>query len=352
MEWLLSNKLGATFVAFSAAVNDDKGVPRQKFTKAIIRIGKFVKDAEKKQFEVTSELLDNWVKQFSRMQTNGVKVTIPNVHHNDGDPKQNMGYVTSLFRKDDTLHMTCELIGTEAIEAAAKCDVSIKAESELVDGESNRYEKPITHVAMVTDPVVTGLGDFVAITASMKGKKMDFEAIKKALGIEEAVTADNVEALVLSAGEKFTKQVKELEEKVSELNTTNTAVVKEKEIIEASLKNRDKRPIPDKTMVMLSRKNLELELNGLVAGARLTPAARDLFVSEFATNEAVTLSLQADRTETVDKFIKILQTNDPVALKEVSATQTIAQLSNNPKDGKPDTSLVDDANKRRKAAGQ
>ena len=91
MAWILSNKIGLTFVPFSAAVEDTKGIPRQKFTKGIIKIGKFVKASAGSQFEVTSELLDNWIKQFSRMQTNGVKVPIPNSHHNDGDPKNNMG---------------------------------------------------------------------------------------------------------------------------------------------------------------------------------------------------------------------------------------------------------------------
>ena len=218
------------------------------------------------------------------------------MNHNEGDPKNNMGYVTSLFRKDDMLHMTCELIGKDAIEAAAKSDVSIKAESDFTDGDSNVYDRPIMHIAMCTDPVVTGLGDFVAIAASMRGKKMDFEAIKKALGIEEAVTADNVEAMVLSAGEKLATQIKELEEKVSKLDNAKT-------VIEASLKDKDKKPTPDKTLVMLSRKNMALELKGLVEGARLTPAARDKFVQEFGIDEAITLSLQADRTELVEKFI-------------------------------------------------
>lgn len=344
MEWLLSNKLGATFVPFSAAVKDTEGVPRQKFTKGVVKVGKFVKDSTKQQFEVTDELLENVIKQFSRMKANGVKVPMPNMHHNDGNPKENMGYVESFFIKGDELCMTCELIGTEAIEAAAKSDVSIKIESEWTDGSSNVYDRPCVHVAMVTDPVVTGLGEFVAIAASMRGKKMDFEAIKKALGIDEAMTEENAQALILSAGEKHTAKVKELEGKVSELG-------KEKETIEASLKDRDKKPVPDKTLVMLSQDNLDLKLKALVEGAKLTPAAKDKFVAEFGTTEAITLSLQADRAETVGKFIEILLINDPVKLKEISAAQ-VTTLSHSVHDDKDDKMLEDDADKRRQAAGQ
>ena len=119
-----------------------------------------MKAEQGQEFEVTSGLLDNWVDQFSKMKANGVKVSIPNMHHNEGNPEHNRGWVSSVFRRGNSLFMTCDLIGEEALRAASVSDVSIKAVKEFTDGEGNKYDMPLTHVALCTDPVVPGLFRF------------------------------------------------------------------------------------------------------------------------------------------------------------------------------------------------
>jgi len=294
-----------------------QGQPVQSFTKEIIRRGRFIKASADQEFEVTSELLDNWVKQFSRMKENGVKVTIPNMHHNEGDANQNQGYVTNVFREGDSLFMTCDLIGENAIAAASRSDVSIKSIEKFTDGEGNEYDRPLVHVAMVTDPVVPGLSDFVPIAASMKGKKMDWKKIAAALSLDVETLTDETaeEAIIASITERGEKSKKEVEE----ANTAKEAAVKAKAEVEASLRGKD----PDPQVVKLSRKNISHELNDLVAGAKLTPAARDKFASAFLTDEAMTLSLKTGSMEHVETFIEIMKANNPVELRGKSGPQTM-----------------------------
>lgn len=309
-----------TKIAFSAtsSVVDVDGVPRRKFRKDLIRVGTYVKDSEDLEFQVTRDTLDHWVQRFVEMKANGVRVPIPNTHGSAGDADENRGYVDDLFIEGDTLVMACEMIGEAGIEAAAKSDVSIYSPEEIVDGKGVKYERPIEHVALCTDPVVPGLGEFIPLAASMKAEenKMNLEKIKSAFSIEEKVTTDNVEELVLSKHTALTVELKKLSDEFVAFKASAT-------------KNVTK---PDEALVSLSADNRRMKLEGLVEAAKITPAVRDKLTKIFVDTEPLTLALSNGTASQFDAIFDALKENDPVKLHELTGKQV--ELSSSVSDKK------------------
>lgn len=310
---LLHPNTRVSFSATSAVALDANKVPRQSYRKELIRTGQFVKDSENLDFEVTSDTLKHWAASFQQMKQNGVKVPIPNTHAAAGDADQNRGYVTDMFVVDDSLVMTCEMIGREGIEAAAKCDVSIWCPPKLRDGDGNEYKIPIEHVALCTDPVITGLGDFIPLAASKRAKEpnMDLTKIKKALSIAEELTLENAEALILSAHEALTKKLTTLGEQFDAFKATAG----------------DKTPKPDAALVSLSADNRNMKLAALVEAARITPAVRDKLAKLFVDEAPLTLALSNGTAGLFNEIVEALRENDPVKLGESSKAQTLALSS-------------------------
>lgn len=141
-------------------------MPTKRFRKEIIKVGDYYKPADNLSFTVTPRTLEHWTKQFERMKAAGVKVPIPAGHEHAGDPEFNYGFVSGLGIDGDRLIADCTLHGQDAIDAAARNDVSIYAVPEYVDGLGNRYEWPIVHLAICPDPLIPGLGPFEALAAS------------------------------------------------------------------------------------------------------------------------------------------------------------------------------------------
>ncbi len=181
------------------ASNKVDGESVQRFRKEIIRIGGYVKGA--REFDITPAVLQHWATTFGEMKANGVKIPIPNQHDTSGDPDKNRGWVVDMFVDDDALVMVCDLIGDDAIKAASRCDVSIFSPPEFTDGKGRIYEWPITHVALVTDPAIPGLGEFVSIAASREWENttMKWVNIGKALGIKDDLTAETAEKLICAS---------------------------------------------------------------------------------------------------------------------------------------------------------
>lgn len=197
---------------------DANGQPFRRYVKEVIRTGWYVKESDDLEFEATPAMLSNWVAEFGRMKENGVKVTVPETHRGDGIPRLNRGFVDDLFVADNpdgsqSLFMSCTLVGADSIKLASVADVSLYSPATFTDGKGNTYQRPIRHVALVTDPVVPGLGAFIPIAASLaRSQNMDLlELIKKigqALGITEDITDQNAATLVVPAVNALIDKVK------------------------------------------------------------------------------------------------------------------------------------------------
>jgi len=150
----------------SAPADNGQSIPQRRFKKEVVRVGRYAKMSAGEDFQITRAHLDNWITQFGRMKANGVRVPIPDQHANHGSATRNMGWVDSLWIEGDTLWMACTIIGEDAVNAVARSDVSLQSPPRLVDGKGNVYMQPIEHVALCTNPVVPGLGDFIPLSLS------------------------------------------------------------------------------------------------------------------------------------------------------------------------------------------
>lgn len=192
------------FVAAGGVTADDKGVKTQRFVKDLITAGTWYKGNQ--AHDVPVERLNHWADTFAAMSKAGVKVPLPLGHTNDAD--KNRGYVADMFVRDNadgkpTLYMAADLIGEDAIALANRVEVSINAEPELKAGDGKTFSDCLTHVALVTDPVVNGQGPFVKLAASRGGgtvevpvfrmsqeSTMNWQPLATALGLDPSKLTD------------------------------------------------------------------------------------------------------------------------------------------------------------------
>lgn len=326
-----------------------KGISSRKFKKELAKTGKYVYEGQ--EVELTRSAFDHWVTQFSLMKKAGVKVPVAVGSHEETiHPDNNRGWLVDLFRKDDSLFMTCKLIGEDAIEMAPRSDVSLYAPPVWADGVGNEYVRPITHVLMVTDSVIPGLSDWIPLAASLSNRKennMDLEVLGKALGLSLS-DVDKPEDLVAAAYEKLRADVDEKSKKLG-------LAEKEAVVLKLSLAKAEGREQlePDPTMVRLVADNRSLKLDGLLRGGRILPTVKEgmerLFIGK--GNCAIAMSLKAQVDDHFDAVIELFAANDPVELRERTGPQAIA-LQNRIKDDPNKNVLIKDAERRRKEHGE
>ncbi len=349
---LLSGATGVNWVSLAAATTF-KDIPRQKFRKEVVKIGKYVKDAEGKEFEIGIDALENWVAQFQRMRKGGEMVRICSTHAGASDPDLQRGVVEDLFIDGDSLVMTCELIGKDGIEAAARNDVSIYSSPEFVGGNGSRYIRPITHIALCPDPVVTGLGEFVPLAASLnannkaKGVSMNWTKVQKAFDVKEELTDANAEEVLLSFAKSAGETTKRL--------TDAQALLDKAKNLSEETKKKDKGDTKlsrevDPVTVKLLADNRKLKLDALVLGAKITPAVRDDLKAVWTDKEAIAAELSRSSDDDVfDRVIAAIAKNDPIKLKEQSGPQANVELARSMDSDKPNP-LVAACEARAKAA--
>lgn len=328
---------GASPFIAASRVSQASDVPTQMFRKEIIREGTYHKDADGVTFTVDGRTLAHWADTFALMRENGVKVPLPTTHTND--PKANQGWVHDMFVEGPSLIMLAELVGSDGIRMSKTTDVSIFCPPELVDGKGNKYSRPITHVALCTDPVVTGLGGWEAIAASLRlqeDSQMDWTELQTALGIEADMTDENAVELILSAHSTLT----------TERDEALTAKTEAEQALALS-RGDDKKEV-DPTLLNLASENREMKILELTRDAHITPAVADKLRATFIgkDNEVLALSLKAGGDQ-FDQVVSALKDNDPVVLKEQSGAQVL-ELSRDTDKGK--NPLLADADARAEAA--
>jgi len=186
------------------------GVPCFYRSREAVRIGKYV-DANGKNVEIKPDDLDNYVSQFNKMKSRGVKVFMPHRHPVLGEritADMNRGYVYAMKREGDTLKIGMQLIGEDALKTASRSELSIGVSRNLRDGAGNTYTNAIDHVAMVVDPACAGLGDVEPAIAASRGATADgnefvFSAPLPSTGVSEMKLNDkNTAAIKTLLGDK------------------------------------------------------------------------------------------------------------------------------------------------------
>lgn len=311
------------FTFSSTAEIDRSGqVPTRAYRKTIARCGDYVNDGV--PFTITRKLLDHWVTQFSLMHERGIKVPIVNTHDGTGDPDQLRGDVRTVYRDDDDLVMTCEMIGDDAIMAASRCDVSIRSPISQDDGLGNTYIRPIEDVALCPNPVIPGMGCFIpiAIAASLRSNHMNWTGIAKAIGVEDGMTDANAQDKIVAAFKSRDTVLLSLVQKglgtddpLTVDNVEKTITDRRKALVDGA-KQGETKPV-DPMLLSLSRKNGEHTLAAVVTAGRMTPAIRKEATEHFLTDSALKLSIGTGRGLDELEFVAgLFQRNDPVELSK------------------------------------
>lgn len=296
----------------------------RKFRKELITAGTWHKGDQ--TWDVTEQMLLHWAKTHKKQVKNGLKVTMP-VNHTD-DPEANRGYVLEMeVDKNENgvpaLFGICEF--AEGHEKLAKtCDVSIFAPASYVDGKKNTYTRPIRHVALTNDPVVSGLGKFEPIAASFGDVEVKFSlrtlAKKLRVNLPEGADDAAVEEALVGAYKKTSKKLKAAKTPPKEEDETPVAA----------------------SMVGLMRDNRGMKLDQLVREGRITKVVRDDLAKQFISDAALTASLKGG-DDAFDSVIASLAKNEPVVRPGEKTPMQMSQVLD--KDKNP---LLRDAAKRAK----
>jgi len=300
---------------------ENEKVPIHRYHKTLIKTGKYIKDSDGLDFEVTEDLLKHWANTVQDMNDNGVKIPVP-LGHTD-NPEKNKGFLTKAFEKDGSLISVIDLIGDDAEELSKTQDVSIFVPPKFVDGKGNTYARPIRHVALTPFPVIPGLGEFEAVAASLSSKEnkmaFDFSKIKSILGIEGDVSETNAEGLIMGA----IKKLKDRIPKTLSFNETTLAVATE---------------------------NRELKLSQLVSAAKITPAVSEELKKAFVNKEAIVLSLSSEADDPFSSMIKALEKNEKVISTGENTGAQNLELGDRRKENEGESVVLIEAKRRAKEA--
>jgi hypothetical protein len=336
--WL--HTIGAgPFVASGDAAKNPNGQPVRRYVKDAIRTGTYKHPEFGWTLTVTPERIDKWVAAFNAMQANGVKVEAPVDHSLKAE--DNRGFVVGAERRGDTLYLTHELIGEDAIALAGRSQVSVWIEPDYRDGAGRRYGEAIAHSSLVQRPVVPGQGEFLPVAASGGQRPtMLFLSIADTQGTEPmlqalismfTLPADTTDANVLDRIK--TARAAESESASKALSAVKAQV----EDLSGKLAKAQPKTIDPDAVEMLAE-GTGAAILSLVDSAKITPAVAakltDALVGAAGNRNAFALSrtVSGDATPLARRIIDALKENDPVALGEKTKSQAIA-LSRQTPDG-------------------
>ena len=333
----------APALALSSARIDDSGATVKRFRKELVRVGDYFKASQNLAFTVTPDTLDHWAMTFSQWAANGNKVPVPLGHDKAQNPEANRGWVVDMFREGDTLVGVIDLIGGDEPSIntlAASNDVSIYAPVSFTDGKGNTYSRPITHVALCTDPVILGLGKFQAIAASLQQNgDRTMEEILKALGL--AADADVAAVLAAIAALKERAAGDGDKDVAASMTDEEAAKVADalgleagasvEDILAAIAKLSEGAAVAasqgkpaDPLVVKLMGESRGAKMEALVAAGKITPAVAAKLRTRYVDAKALSLSLSGGKDDGFDALAAALAENDPVVLAQQTGAQVLA----------------------------
>ncbi len=289
----------------------DQGQKRlTRYRKELIKVGQYVKTSAGLAFSVTLDTLHHWQTSFDRWIKNGNKVPIPLGHGAAGDPGKNQGWVRSMFVEGDSLIGILELSNPEL---ALTTDVSIFVPVDHIDGRGQKYDQPIAHVALCTDPVIPGLEGFQQLSLSLGEVTMTLkEKLAKSLG----VAADTDEDALIKAFEAV---------------KTAGAVI-DKSNKQDVLLAQAAQTAPSSPIIKLVCESRGVKVSNLVSAGLLTPAAKTAIEDQYMKPEKVSLSLSGGWDDGFDFLVQMIAENHPVALGAKTGAQLL-ELANTRAEG-------------------
>jgi hypothetical protein len=199
---------------FTDAITLGQGLPVEKdgkpvryFWKEALKLGRY-QDKHGQPFEITGQRIDNLIGNFRRAKESGFLPCVPSRHEKDG--ATNFGYVVDARKNDGGgLELMCQMIGDDAILAAARNGASICTVADASDDKGNRYDELIDHLAVVPDPQLSNLQDFKPALAASRGatanavvlslaaspkesEMLDLKKLREALSVDDKLADDKL----------------------------------------------------------------------------------------------------------------------------------------------------------------
>lgn len=326
----------------AGAPRERNGHPVRYFRKEVLPGRPLVHPKTGRRFHYPPEKMDQLIATFSRMSDAGGKVYVPKGHQMTFNPDNNYGWVKGLERDGNSLYAIMELVGEDAIKAAARNDVSVCI-SPWRDADGNDYEEALLHVALCPDPAIPGLKDFEPIAAS-SGRTVEAPVFVEAAANEE----NTMNKLTAEQLQKARKHVPEFPEEptpeqwlalVDKLGTTATTtegqllasqsalenVTKERDTLKSDLQTKDNqiltlsRSSPDELIPPSIRslvvKTHQDRMKALVPklGKPVVDALSDLLIGKDAKSANVLmLSVSGDQGESMtEQLVDILEKVEP-----------------------------------------
>lgn len=354
---------GKPFAPVGEPTTDANGQPRRTYRKELIRAGTFVTNANQ-QFTVTPDVLDHWAATFSRMDAAGVKVPVP-VGHTERD-EANRGWVRGMERDGDSLYATIELIGEDAIKMASRTDVSIFSPLTIKDGKGVEYVRPISHVALTSEPVVAGLGAF-EVVASLGQKWNNVPVLRLAQGatnmdeflkelaaavgltITDTMSEDEIKGAIkakVGVLDKKAEQADKAEEEKAAAVEQAVAAARTKWEADKGAGTK-----VDPLNVRFAGDAMETELNAVAADGHITPACRDGIAAALIGKDRAAIAASrsseelAGRMDTFKSLVAALRKNTVKELAEKTGQQVIAMSRTLPGTAQKDASLTENMQK-------
>jgi hypothetical protein len=274
------------------------------------------------QFTVDTERLDNWNKTIAAMRKNGIEIPIPNRHTEEPEARR-ASLLESKRQKNkdglESLFGKVRFVDKEAAKLAASTDVSIYADSELVDGKGNYYFNPIRHVALTDYPVIPGLEKFEAIALSLvqdtKKMALDPRALAKKLGIADDIADADLEAAIDDAVDKLVAAVNKGDKKPAD------PPAPPKDEVKAS---------HSPLMLSLLSENRQAKIDALLLSGHIIPAQAKELTAAFCDSGKLVLSLSAagEANDGFDAAIKLAKANTPRKAGGEKSPAQVVELSN------------------------
>lgn len=143
------------------------------FRKQILKKGKWYHwSADNGQLEITEEKIDEIIKNFKAGVLDSVPV--PLTHTND--PSKNTGIVKDLIKTEDGLDAIIEIKEESIVEKIKKgliTAISASFDPNYLVKKTKEFIGPVLlHAALVAEPYIKGMGEFVALSDEFDGREV------------------------------------------------------------------------------------------------------------------------------------------------------------------------------------
>ena len=147
--------------------SEKNGQPCRYFWKESLPIGDYL-DKAGTPFKVTPDRVENLIRNFNRAKAKGFLPSSPSRHEKDG--AVNFGFIVDARKNEKgSLELLHQMIGEDAIKAAARNKSSICTVANVTDETGDQYDELIDHNAVIPDPQLNNLDDFQPALAASRG---------------------------------------------------------------------------------------------------------------------------------------------------------------------------------------